>query len=52
MLFIILHFQSTEVFDLVRTDLEEFGSVVKSEVNGIVSSTGSVVEKALKVIFQ
>ncbi|XP_019880520.1 BSD domain-containing protein 1 isoform X2 [Aethina tumida] len=41
--------KSTEVFDLVRTDLEEFGSVVKSEVNGIVSSTGSVVEKALKL---
>lgn len=37
------------MFEFVRKDLEEFGSAVKSEATSVVQSTGSVIEKTLKV---
>lgn len=41
--------QSTEVLEFVKKDLEEFGSAVKNEASNVVTSTGAVLEKTLKV---
>lgn len=41
--------KSTEVFEFVKKDLEEFGSAVKSEASSVVSSTGTALEKTLKL---
>jgi hypothetical protein len=37
------------VLEFVKKDLEEFGNVVKNEASSVVSSTGNVIEKTLKV---
>ncbi|XP_018564535.1 BSD domain-containing protein 1 isoform X2 [Anoplophora glabripennis] len=41
--------KSTEVLEFVKKDLEEFGSAVKNEASNVVSSTGAVLEKTLKL---
>lgn len=41
--------QSSEVLEFVKKDLEEFGTAVKNEASSMMSSTGSVIEKTLKV---
>jgi hypothetical protein len=37
------------VLEFVKKDLEEFGNVVKNEASSVVSSTGNVIEKTLKL---
>ncbi|KAK5648688.1 hypothetical protein RI129_003580 [Pyrocoelia pectoralis] len=41
--------KSTEVFEFVKKDLEEFGTAVKNEASSVVSSTGTAIEKTLKL---
>ncbi|KAF2883553.1 hypothetical protein ILUMI_22617 [Ignelater luminosus] len=41
--------KSSEVLEFVKKDLEEFGSTVKNEASSMVSTTGSVLEKTLKL---
>ncbi|KAF5287983.1 hypothetical protein FQA39_LY15565 [Lamprigera yunnana] len=41
--------KSTEVLEFVKKDLEEFGNAVKQEASSVVSSTGSAIEKTLKL---
>lgn len=41
--------QSSEVLEFVKKDLEEFGTAVKNEASSVMSTTGSVIEKTLKV---
>ncbi|XP_060522213.1 BSD domain-containing protein 1-like [Cylas formicarius] len=41
--------KSSEVFEFVKKDLEEFSSVVKNEASNVVSSAGTVVEKTLNL---
>lgn len=41
--------KGTEVLEFVKKDLEEFGSAVKSEASSMVTSTGAVLEKTLKL---
>jgi ElaB/YqjD/DUF883 family membrane-anchored ribosome-binding protein len=41
--------KSSKVLEFVKKDLEEFGNVVKNEASSVVSSTGNVIEKTLKL---
>lgn len=41
--------QSSQVLELVKRDLEELGSAVRSEASSVVSSTGAALEKTLKL---
>lgn len=41
--------KSSEVLEFVKKDLGEFGSAVKNEATSVVSSTGSMLERTLKL---
>ncbi|XP_017779680.1 PREDICTED: BSD domain-containing protein 1-like isoform X1 [Nicrophorus vespilloides] len=41
--------KSCEVLEFVKKDLEEFGNVVKTEATNVVTSTGTAIEKTLKL---
>lgn len=41
--------KSSEVLQFVKKDLEEFGSAVKTEATNVVSTTGAVLERTLKL---
>lgn len=41
--------KSNEVLEFVKKDLEEFGSAVKNEATSMASTTGTVLEKTLKL---
>lgn len=46
--FILL--QSAEVYSMVKKDLDEIGSAVKSEASHVLNSTSTAIGKTLKVL--
>lgn len=45
-------FQSAEVYTMVKKDLDEIGTAVKSEASHVFSTTSTVIGKTFKVTFR
>lgn len=44
-------FQSSEVLEFVKNDLNEISAVVKSEASSVINSTTNVIKDTFKVFF-